>query len=586
VSGRGHRAALPEDGHARPEYLVADGLGGLVVRHYNLAGRVREYDFATLPVGAPMQASLAALFAARCTPDRWSVHVSSGSSWLHLQQFAEFLAGQEPEPRDLDELTAGMVRQWRVSLPAGTGGYNAFRQISSLLRDDERLQTGPVADELARRSKAPRSRTQSYPEADFDLVTAAARRRFRAALQRINENARHLQQWRDGMFAEGSAEWIAGEGLDILSATGDLPRYVRKDGRPGTMKTSYRNAFGRSRGALTWQRLFLTREEAVALGVLLLAEFGWNLSVIDSLEVPLASPDQGEDGHPIYRVPLEKRRRGPGRHHETRNVTDHGANSPGRLITQALEATRFARAIVEELAPGTSRLMVWRSGIDATRQGNLDHHLPVGPFRFGVSSDAARQWAEAEGLDGSPFRRGRRTVIALDRREPGQHSRDTYDRAYVLPDERVRAEAVDVIAAGAEDAVGCARRAVLAVMLRDQPVPGDAETVTADCSSFRDSPWPAADGGCGASFLMCLACPNARVHPGHHPRLAHLHESLASLRSVLPPADWAAGWRDAHDRLDDLRERIGIGPWAQAQARVTDADRQLISHLLTGNLDA
>ena len=32
---------------------------------------------------------------------------------------------------------------------------------------------------------------------------------------------------------------------------------------------------------MTWQRLFLTREEAVALGVLLLAEFGWNLSVID-----------------------------------------------------------------------------------------------------------------------------------------------------------------------------------------------------------------------------------------------------------------------------------------------------------------
>jgi hypothetical protein len=85
---------------------------------------------------------------------------------------------------------------------------------------------------------------------------------------------------------------------------------------------------------------------------------------------------------------------------------------------------------------------------------------------------------------------------------PGQHSQDTHDRHYVLPDERVRAEAIEVIAA---------------------------------CSGTRDSPWPAGDGGRGASFLMCLACPNARVHPGHHPRLAHLHEALASLRSVLPP---------------------------------------------------
>ncbi len=93
--------------------------------------------------------------------------------------------------------------------------------------------------------------------------------------------------------------------------------------------TPYRNAFGSPSGTVALERLFLTREEAVALGVLLLAEFGWNLSVISSLEVPMASPDQGEDEHPTYRIPLEKRRRGPGRHHETRNVTDHGAARPG-----------------------------------------------------------------------------------------------------------------------------------------------------------------------------------------------------------------------------------------------------------------
>jgi hypothetical protein len=53
-------------------------------------------------------------------------------------------------------------------------------------------------------------------------------------------------------------------------------------------------------------------------------------------------------------------------------------------------------------------------------------------------------------------------VIALDRREPGQHSQDTHDRHYVLPDERIRADAVEVIAAGAEDAADHARKAVLA----------------------------------------------------------------------------------------------------------------------------
>jgi len=582
VSGRGRRAALPAGGHARPEYLVAEGQGGLVVRHYDREGRLREYDFAQLPVPVAMQASLAALLAARCTPDRWSAHWSSEQPWLQLRRFAQFLACQEPSPRDLDQLTPAMVRRWRAWLPPGAGGYYAFGLVSSLLLDDARLQAGPVADELARRSKKPRSRTQSYSEAEFDRITAAARRRFRAALQRINENARHLRHWRDGAFAEGSGEWTAGEGLDILARTGDLPRNARKDGQPGNVEARYGNALGTA----AWQRLFLTREEAVALGVLLLAEFGWNLSVISSLEAPMASPDQGEDGHPTYRIALEKHRRGPGRHHETRNVTDHGAGSPGRLITQALEATRFARAIVGGLAPGTARLMVWRAGSPGGQRPEQYAYRAAGPFRFGVTAKAAKDWAETEGLEGSPFQRGRRTVIALDRREPGQHSQDTHDRHYVLPDERIRAEAIEVIAAGAEDAAGRARRAVLAAELRDQPDPGDAETATAACCGFRDSPWPAPGGGCGASFLMCLACPNARVHPGHHPRLAHLHEALASLRSVLPPAAWAAGWRDAHDRLEDLKERIGRGPWAQAMALVTDADRELVSHLLTGNLDA
>jgi len=585
MSGRGHQAALPENGHARPEYLVTDGQGGLVVRHFNREGRVREYDFTMLPVPAPMQASLAALFAARCTPDRWSAHVTSGNHWLLLRRFAEFLASQGPVPRDLDELTVGMVRRWRDWLPKGPGNRKVAWVVCALLRDDERLQAGPAADELARRRKQPPSTTQSFGEADFDQVTAAARRRFRAARQRISDNALRLQQWRAGAFAEGSADWVAGEGLDMLARTGDLPRHARTDGFSG-VHVRYRRAF-RATGAgnLTWQRLFLTRQEAAALGVLLLSEFGWNLSVISGLAVPLASPDLGEDGHPTYRIPLGKRRRGPGRHHETRNVTDYGAGSPGRLITQALEATRFARTIVAELAPGTSQLIVWRAGMPL-RQTDLDAHPPVGRFGFGITTGAASAWAAAEGLPGSPFQRGRRTVIALDRREPGQHSQDTYDRHYVLPDERVQAEAAEVIAAGAEDAADSARRAVLAAELRDQPDPGNAETATAACAGFRDSPWPAPDGSCAASFLMCLACPNARIHPGHHPRLAHLHESLASLRSVLPPAAWAADWRDAHDRLEDLKERIGDGPWDQARAGATDADRELITQLLTGSLDA
>jgi hypothetical protein len=449
VSGRGRRASLPAGGHARPEYLIADGQGGLVVRHHNREGRVREYDFASLPVAGPMQASLAALFATRCTPDRWSVHATSRGAWIYLQQFAEFVDRQQRPPRDLDELTPGLVQLWRESL--AKGGAAAFGVVSGLLRDDARLQEGRVADELARRYRAPRSTVQSYSEAEFNRITAAARRQFRAALRRISENAVHLQRWQEGAFTEGSADWVIGEGLDILARTGDLPKYTEKSGKRTVVTGKYRKAFGGMSAAATWQRLFLSRMDAVALGVLLVAEYGWNLSVIDRAEVPRAAPDQGEDGHPTYRIPLEKPRRGAGHRRGRRRPRPQGG--PDRPDTE----------------PARSR-------------GRRDSHRGL--------LQLPRQPLPVAG------RRLRR----------------------VVPD-----------------------------------VPGLPE---------RTSP--------------------SRPPP----RLAHLHEALASLRSVLPPAAWAADWRDAHDRLDDLRQRLGDGPWAQALARVTDADRELVSHLLTGVLSA
>jgi hypothetical protein len=581
VNPRGRKASVPPAEHSAGAPLAP---GGLIVHHRNKHDRVKDYDFSTLPAAEPMQRSLAVLFAASCTPSRWSIHSTSGLHWNHLKQFVVFLSQQECPPRDLDELTATLVKRWRMSQPKTATGYNAFIYIARLLRGDARLQSGPVAEELARRVRKPRSGTQSYSEADFDRVKVVARRMFRAAWLRIGENARHLGRWRAGALTEGGRDWVIGEALDILARTGDLPKVTDKNGNR-TLTGKYRKAFGGTSAVVTWQRLFLSRMEAIALGVLLMAEYGWNLSVIDQAEVPRASPDPGEDGHPTYRIPLEKARRGTGRQYETRNVTDDGAASRGRLITQALEATRFARAIVEDLAPGTDRLVVWRASKPGRAHSDLDRHPPAGPFHFGVPPDSATGWAKAAGLSGSPFRRGRRTVLAVDRREPAQHTQETHDRRYVLADKRVQDEAVAVIAAGAEDAAGRARKAVLVARVHGEPVPGDAETATADCSGFGNSPYPASDGGCAASFLMCLGCENARIHPGHHPRLVHLHRVLANLRTVLPPPSWEAHWGDTHARLEDLKSKLGDGQWSQVQARVTDADRDLIDLLLTGDLD-
>lgn len=582
MSPHGRTASLPPIDHARPEYVAPDGL---VVHHYNSASRVQEYDFSALPVAEPMQRSLAALFAARCAPHRWTVHASSAMYWRQLETFTAFLSRQERPPRDVEELTTSLIERWRQRVLSTAGGYTTFTAVTSLLRADPRLQTAPIADALARRAQRPRSGTQSYSEAEFDQIKAAARRMFRAALLRIEDNARHLHRWRAGEFTDGSPDWVLGEALDILARTGD-PAYgpSRKKGRRD-IAGKYRAAFGGTSPTVTWQRLFLSRMEATALGVLLLAEFGWNLSVIDRAAVPRASPDPGDDGRPTYRIPVEKRRRGAGRYYETRNVTDDGASSAGRLITQALAATRFARAVVADQAADIDLLVVWRTHTVGRERADRDRQPPVGPLHFGIQRDAAKNWARAVGLTGSPFQRGRRTVNALDRREPGQNSQDTHDRHYVLVDKRVQSDAVAIIAAGAEEAAEHARKAVLVAEVRDAPHADDVETATADCADFEHGPYPAPDGGCRASFLMCLGCTNARIHPGHHGRLAHLHHALGNLRSALVPTVWETDWGDTQARLDDLKTKLGDAVWTRAKAQVTDAERGLINLMLTGDLD-
>jgi len=233
------------------------------------------------------------------------------------------------------------------------------------------------------------------------------------------------------------------------------------------------------------------------------------------------------------------------------------------------------------MAPGTNRLIIWRT---AVRGRGTD----VGAwFRLGIGENSAGHWAQLAGLAvGSPFRRGRRTVNVVERRAPGQNSQDTHDTTYVMPDARAREAAVPVIAAAAEAARRQAEQVVLAAELRDAPVPGDAATATADCRDFEDGPYPGPDGRCGASFLACLGCTNARIHPGHHSRLAHLHHALTNLRSAMHPALWQADWGDTHARLEHLSRRLGPAAWTKALSEVTDDDRDLIDDLLTGGLAA
>jgi hypothetical protein len=57
-------------------------------------------------------------------------------------------------------------------------------------------------------------------DAEFARITATVRCQFRTALRRISENAAHLQRWREGGFAEGSATGLPEKGWTSSPAPG------------------------------------------------------------------------------------------------------------------------------------------------------------------------------------------------------------------------------------------------------------------------------------------------------------------------------------------------------------------------------
>ncbi|MCY0950387.1 hypothetical protein OTB16_12860 [Streptomyces sp. H27-S2] len=575
MSPRGRRAARPPSGH-RAEAPLAQGT--LVVTVLNKAGHAKEFDFAQLAVAAPMQQSLAARFAAQSV--RWTSHGTAESTWKKLHLFARFLSELENPPSDLDGLTAAMLKRWRTQHIGSSAGRNALQLVRALLWRDPRLADGPVAEELARRIPSSSPSKQSYDEEDRERVRLAAQKQFRAALLRIRENSELLHQWRSGTLDEGSREWRLGQILDEVARTGDVPRKVGPQGK--AFMRNHRLLGGR-RPEVTWGRLFLTRGELTALAVLLTDRFGWNLSVYDRMPTPTTAPAVAETAAKTYQIQIEKRRRGGGRWYSTENITDSGADSRGRLITQALEATEHGRHLAARLAPGTDLLMVARTGRIGQEHENLDRPMPVGPLAFGVSGTDGKRWARAHQLGGSPFQRTRRTTATREGR-PLQQTQGTHESVYVLPDKHVQRAAQSVIADGAAEALEQARDVVFRGRLSPQRVPGHQETATADCEDAAASPWPAADGDCGADYLLCLACPNAHVHPDHHPRLAHLHQRLLSLRSALPEDSWTKHWQDHLLRLDDLRSKLGPASWSAALGQVDEDDHLVIDLLLEGNL--
>jgi hypothetical protein len=606
VTGSRHarRAALPPAGYARDRQLDPAGL--TVTVPGESGGVAGVFDFSVLPGTPALLAACAAGFARLAGPDHpWRAAATCDNGYKAIRVFLRYVVALDPPPAVPADITPAVWAGWRLSRPATVHGRNCLLVTRQWLPQVPGIPGATAAAAACRIPAAPASAEAAYTREEFEQIKAAAGRTFRTALTRIRASCELLARWHDGEFEQPglreqylqtrpwTAEYVAGEALDMLLRTGDVPLLARAGRR--VVVARHARALGGSSPVATWGRLFLTMPEAAALAVLLVCDQGWNRSVLDAMTVPDDMPGAGEEGLDIYRVPILKPRRPARSRHSSANLVDAGPGTSGRLIRQVAEATEPARITLAGLGQPTSRLLV-------SRRDQI--HGQQDMFCVGVpAAGAVRQWAgsaELSGITGTvSMRRLRRTVQVLIRREPAQNTTQTHEQVYLLRDPATRREAEQVTAQGLTDAAAQARD-VMRILLDSQAArlagtpeqaqalaEGRLDTATGACLDFTHAPSGPPGQPCTASFLDCLACRNAVATRRHLPRLAWLHRALDELRATVEPAIWAHDWRTHFLRLTALLEdSTTIAEWDAAVRAVSDADREMISQLLTGRYTA
>lgn len=581
-------AALPDAQYRRPASLDSTGLIATLWSEDGVNAGV--FDFGPLPGGLQLRQQFAAAFDRKIGPaGHWRSWDTCYTGYQSVRLLLRGLAASEQPPETIGQITPAMWTSWRMSLPPTAGTRHHLISLRSLLLPAPELapETREVIDRRVDPAPAPTEVAYTYQE--YLRIRSAAATVFNSAATRIRDNREHLRRWRAGEFTAASNDWLIGEALDCVARTGEVPLLEHVSGwrRPSRRHTAVLGGLAPEK---TWGRLFLSRSEVFAAAILLVASESWNKSVLHRMRIPQEHSPALADDADVYTVQLDKPRRPVRLRHTSSNLLDNGPGSPGRLLRRVVEATEPARETLAALGQPTDRLLVYRTACPSRRGQE---------FGFGIGKSVK------VGTVGSvSLRRLRRTVQVLIRKEPSQNSQQVHDTVYMLRDPASQHDAGETIARGLTDAaehahlVG-AMRLVLGtdaqtlVELSDDPAVtaaiarGDLDTATAACTDFTHSPHNDPGRPCTASFLLCLACPNAVATRRHLPRLVHLYDGLDELHAVLDTAVWDRHWQKHFARISVLLEtHTTAAERSAARARITDSDRTTIDRLLRRTFDA
>ncbi|HWI43592.1 MAG TPA: hypothetical protein VNS81_08210 [Nocardioides sp.] len=327
----------------------------------------------------------------------------------------------------------------------------------------------------------------------------------------------------------------------------------------------------------------LTPEEAAAAALLLVCRTGWNRSVVD--EATVGSWHLIDGSKQAVNLSLDKPRR-QGRRHSTDVLVDYGQSSAGRAFATVVDATAPARAWAEYQGVQTDRLLLrgvrHRNGLPLV--GRIHEGLPA--------DDTVAAWLRTRvGIEDVTFPVLRRTHQALIAKGPAQNTQREHEITYAGASPEVRAELQEVAAAGLQRQIERAEETLQMRLAAEDEVGtevanGSKDTGTAACRDINRN--PETGEPCRASFLACLACPNAIATPRHLPRLTALHKALDDLRCNARDQVWRP-WNEHYMRLTAFLFGVaGLTETTYEQHRLaaTTTDHALVAAVLTGDLDA
>ncbi|MBW3557865.1 MAG: hypothetical protein KY454_13110, partial [Actinobacteria bacterium] len=584
-----------------------------------------RYDLSGLPGPVALRERLADAFAAQAGyGGSWNSPSTCRSSFYLLKSFCDFLATVDPPMASFEELRAGHWNDFQLFLrterhqgPESLGGtLTIVRTLLSRLDEIPAATRGHIDRWWRTPHDEQAGELRVLTAAEFDRVRTAARRHALLARRRIIGGWALLERWRRDPSALTLPDRRLAAVLDHLARYGDVRRgrgaYVMGPGRaPVHLRHSTIAAVGGVRKVTGM--LFPTKADLVALAVLFVCEAGFNRSVIETLPARHDRPDGAVGDTEVRTVATDKPRRGARRHstHSFVDGVDVNSLSAYRL---ALDITAGAHRVLEALGHPTDRLLVHWSGQRNGAGLRLQVALPL--------AESEIVWAEHAGLRTDPDDNGetlalratlpelRRSFQVLGRR-PAQNTLRTHVRSYLARSSVARDEARDTITAGLTDALAATRALTLARVLTAADVDESrtdpaavaerfgvsvptlervlsrrADTVLAGCTDFHHSPHAPAGEACPASFLACLACPNALATPGHVPVQVAVHDALSEIASAVDEHTWAARYAPHLARLGDLLNgHTTPTERDDARGQLSPAEADRIRRLLTRDLD-